>query len=110
MAKRPTYKELEQRIERLEKEILERGRVEKALRETEALLKKSQAIAHIGSWEVDLVANRQTWSDEVYRIFGLRPQEFDATRQAFLDTVHPDDRAAVDAILAGTGCEALFAG
>lgn len=37
------------------------------------------------------------WSDETYRIFGLKPQEFDATYEAFLVAVHPDDREAVEA-------------
>ena len=41
-------------------------------------------------------ADRLTWSDEVYRIFGLMPQDFAATYEAFLAAVHPDDRAAVD--------------
>jgi PAS domain S-box-containing protein len=68
-----------------------------ALRESEALLRKSQTVAHIGSWELDLDVNRLTWSDEVYRICGLRPQEIDPTYEAFLDLIHPDDRAAVDA-------------
>jgi PAS domain S-box-containing protein len=72
-------------------------RAEEALRESVAVLNESQAIAHIGSWELDIIANQLTWSDEAYRIFGLRPQEFDANYEAFLDAVHPDDRAAVDA-------------
>ena len=46
--------------------------------------------------------NDISWSDEVYRIFGLQPQEFDATYEAFLDDVHPDDRSAVDEAYSGS--------
>lgn len=66
------------------------------LRASESLLSKSQEIAHIGSWSLDLTTDNLYWSDEVYRIFGCKPQEFAATYQAFLEFTHPDDRAAVD--------------
>jgi hypothetical protein len=38
-----------------------------------------------------------TWSDEHYRIFGLRPQEVAMTYEGVLRLVHPDDRTAVRA-------------
>ena len=75
---------------------------QEALEENEKRLNRSQEIAHLGSWELDLISNKFTWSDEVYRIFGLKPQEFDATYEDFLDAVHPEDRAAVDSAYAGS--------
>ncbi len=78
-------------------DITDSKHAQKARQEGEALLAQSQQIAHIGSWIFNIAENRLIWSDETYRIFGLEPQEFASTYGAFLDSVHPDDRAAVDA-------------
>ena len=76
--------------------IRERYQVLDKLQKSEASLAEAQRIAHIGNWDLDLGANELKWSDEIYRIFGLKPQEFGATYEAFLGTIHPDDRAFVN--------------
>jgi PAS domain S-box-containing protein len=91
MNDRPTYTELEQKIDALEKEI-ERLRGLKAdIRRSESRLKEAENLARLGHWELDLISNTLYWSDEIYRIFELDPQEFGATYEAFLATVHPED-------------------
>jgi two-component system, chemotaxis family, CheB/CheR fusion protein len=79
------------------RDITERKRMEEGLRKSEERLKRAQEISHLGSWELDLTNNELIWSDETYRIFGLQPQEFRATYEAFLEAVHPEDRDRVDA-------------
>ena len=61
-----------------------------------ANLVEAQRIAQLGSWEWDINGGRIYWSDEVYRIFGVKPQTFGATYEAFLEYVHPRDREAVE--------------
>lgn len=78
------------------RDITERKQAEDALLTTQHNLTEAQALSHIGSWELDLVHNRLTWSVEMYRIFGLSPEEFGAAYETFLDTLHPEDRDRVD--------------
>ncbi|HEX5710864.1 MAG TPA: ABC transporter substrate binding protein [Sulfuricurvum sp.] len=58
-------------------------------------LNRAQQIAHIGNWEWDIQTNALWWSDEIYRIFGLEPQQFKATYEGFLERVYPDDRQKI---------------
>jgi PAS domain S-box-containing protein len=75
--------------------ITERKQAEQALRESQMDLNRAQAVAHIGSWRINLRSNTLEWSDENYHIFGV-PQGTPQTYQSFLDIVHPDDREMVD--------------
>ena len=86
-------------------DITERKRREEALRTSrdqlvaqvateETLLAGARQIAHLGSFRWDAGANRITWSDELYRIYGRTSAEFGGTFEEFLECIHPEDRAA----------------
>jgi PAS domain S-box-containing protein len=68
----------------------------KRLKESEIDLSEAQKMAHIGSWKWDIVTGELYWSDEIYLIFGLNPQEFRPTYNALFNYIHPNDRDFVD--------------
>ncbi len=78
------------------RDISERKRAENALRERERQLAEAQALAHVGSWHWDISTDVVTWSDELFRMYGLEPQSVAVTYPSFLESVHPEDRASVD--------------
>ena len=85
--------ELRQINEELRAEIAERKNAEGALLSSEAQLKQAQAVAHLGSYEVDVLTGHTRWSDEVFRILGLDPASGSLSRQDFVErVVHPEDR------------------
>ena len=62
------------------------------LQQSEASLAAAQKIAHIGSWEYDVLTNKITWSEEVFRIFGLDSTALEPTYAEITEMYHPDDR------------------
>ena len=70
---------------------------ERELERGERMLLETQRLAHIGSWEWDVHANRVTWSAELYRIYGTEPDTFEPTFETYVERVHPDDRERVAA-------------
>ena len=64
---------------------------------TEQRLEQAQALAHVGSWEVHLPTKRTWWSDEAFRIVGMDHETQIASYEAYIASVHPDDRVGVNA-------------
>lgn len=77
-------------------DVTELSHIESALTRKDDLLNRSEAIAHVGTWEYNLTDERLTWSDEVFRICGMSPNEIQPGYNSFLELVHPDDRAMVN--------------
>jgi PAS domain S-box-containing protein len=85
----------------LVRDITERKRAEKVLRESEARLEEAQRIAHVGWWERDFATNHVALSDEVCRIFGVPPVDLPHWHERWLTLIHPADRPrAADAAAA----------
>ena len=61
------------------------------LEKSERGLKQAQEISHTGHWELDVRAKRSTWSDEIYRIFGLDPVSVQPSFEKYMSMIHPDD-------------------
>ncbi|MDH4304418.1 MAG: diguanylate cyclase, partial [Nitrospira sp.] len=70
-----------------------------ALLRSEARLGLAQRIAKIGNWEWHPSTGQFLVSPELCRLMGVRIQDFQGTKEAFLDMVHPDDRDVVDRAL-----------
>ena len=77
--------------------ILDRKQAEIALRQSEKKLIEANKIAELGNWELNLRTSRLSWSEGIYEIFEIDRNTFDATYDAFLRAIHPDDRDRVNA-------------
>jgi len=73
-------------------DITQRKRAEEEVRRAQETLAAAQRIGHVGSWEWDVVQDKSTWSDEMFRIFGLDPAQPAVNYQRALTMMHPEDR------------------
>jgi PAS domain S-box-containing protein len=81
------------------RDVTHRRRAEDELRRREAQLARTQELAGLGSWEYEIGTDHVSWSDELYRIYGLEPQSVRITLQGFLERVHPEDRERVAGVV-----------
>ena len=97
---------------KIARDITRRKRVEVTLRESEQRLRLATQTGKLGVWDWDIVTNRISWSDSLYAIHGVRPDQFDGTVTGFAALVHPEDQGVSikgDSARAGQRC-ALRAG
>src|SRR5580658_3598089 len=73
----------------------ERQALARKLEESNARLEQAQRLVHMGYYEWNLITGRVTWSAELYRIYGLAPQEGPIDMAAISEMIHPDDRERV---------------
>ena len=74
------------------RDITERKFAEERIRQSEAHLAEAQRLAKLGSWDYDIKADRLTWSEELYNVFGTDKRTFIETHGSFLDLVDAEDR------------------
>jgi PAS domain S-box-containing protein len=65
----------------------------------ELQLSQAQAMAQLGGWEWDIPANAVTWTDELYRIYGLEPGAVPLSLETFMERLVPEDRATTRAAI-----------
>ncbi|MFT3894951.1 MAG: PAS domain S-box protein [Anaerolineales bacterium] len=72
-------------------------REEASLSEYQAILAATEEVAQIGSWKWDLRTQKVTWSDEMFRLFGVERENFDGdVNRVIEERIHPEDKAAVE--------------
>ena len=86
--------------------ITERKLAEQKLREDEARLHLALDAAQGGVWEWDLRTNENIWSEELWKVYGLEPHSCEPSYEAWLQTIHPDDRERTSQAIAKGAQEA----
>ncbi|MFM7384568.1 MAG: PAS domain-containing protein, partial [Microcystaceae cyanobacterium] len=77
-------------------DVTDRKETELTLTKLKKLHREAQRIAKLGNWELDLKTNYLYWSEEIFRIFEINPQQFAPSYEGFLKAIHPDDREKVN--------------
>ena len=78
-------------------DVTERRRAERELLNEKEKLDQAQKLAHIGNWDIDIPTRKTTWSDEIYRIFGVERRDYLVTPGSYASFIHPEERQAIEA-------------
>jgi PAS domain S-box-containing protein len=77
-------------------DISTRKRAEDEFRHSRERLAEAEQVAQMGSWEWDVTNDHSTWSDGLFHVLGLTPDEFDPSFTGWEQRVFPDDRELVN--------------
>jgi PAS domain S-box-containing protein len=77
-------------------DVTERKRTEERLRRSEADLLEAQRISQTGSWKLDVSSGKVTVSPQIFRIFGVKPDEGMSTTEFWLNRNHPEDAKRIE--------------
>jgi len=83
------------------RDVTERKRAEEALQQSRERLDLALSSSGMATFEWDIVENKRTWSEGVHRLLGTKPETFTGAAEEFFQAIHPEDRGAVQAALAG---------
>lgn len=96
----PIEFEGEQAIFSVFNDVTDRKKAEEIIHQAQENLKEAQRLAKIGSWEWDIVANKITWSEEQYRLFGETPETFQTTYDGYLSHLSMEEQERTNSLLA----------
>ena len=96
-----------ERTAELTRENAERRQAEEGLKKSQMQLAQAQQIAHVGSWEWDIVEDKVTWSDETARLYGQSPEDLGSPMAKCFQRLHPDDALRANAIAWPRPCKTL---
>ncbi len=74
------------------RDITAQKNAEERLRENEQRLSEAQKIAKVGAWEYDAGTGKIHWTEETYKMFGLKPGSKPVSQEQFRKLIHQDDR------------------
>ena len=77
-------------------DISERKKAEETLRESEERLQLATQAAGIGIWDWDVVRNTLLWDESMYRLYGIRREDFNGAYEAWFRCIHPEDAPLTD--------------
>jgi PAS domain S-box-containing protein len=82
-------------VSAIARDVTEESLVQEALADSQARLRDTEIMAHVGHWVWDVGTGAVQWSEGLYRLFGIDPVRFAGTLEAHLEAIHPADRARV---------------
>ncbi|MEI8206412.1 MAG: PAS domain S-box protein [Kiritimatiellales bacterium] len=78
-------------------DISGRKKAEEALQRATDRLSLAVRAGGVGIWDYDIVNNHLTWDDQMFRLYGIPPDQFSGAYEAWQTGIHPEDRQRGDA-------------